>query len=121
MNSEPNTSQNHVSNINIMWQKLGLKLCKKLSQTHLVLKTIEEISTYFYQLYMCGNITKTIKNISRTHCNFLGIFARNFSMHRGPNIRNVGATSKKNKEKTEKKREQGHRPKPVPQVHPDHS
>ena len=74
MNSEPNTSQNQVSNINIMWQKLDLKLCKKLSQTHLVLKTIEEISTYFfYQLYMCGNITKTIKNISRTHCNFLGI------------------------------------------------
>jgi len=34
---------------------------------------------------MCGNITKTIKNISRTHCNFLGIFARNFSMHRGSN------------------------------------
>jgi len=28
---------------------------------------------------MCGNITKTIKNISRTHCNFLGIFARNLT------------------------------------------
>ena len=28
---------------------------------------------------MCRNITKTIKNISRTHCNFLGIFARNLA------------------------------------------
>jgi len=74
MNLEPNTSQNHVSNINIMWHKLDLKLCKKLSQTQLVLKTIEEISTYlFISFYTCGNIIKTIKNTSRTHCNFLGI------------------------------------------------
>ena len=28
---------------------------------------------------MCGTITKTIKNISRTHCNFLEIFARNLT------------------------------------------
>jgi len=51
---------------------------------------------------MCGNITKTIKNISRTHCNFLGIFARNFSMHRGPDSKNKGAYSKKIQE-TERK------------------
>jgi len=30
MNSEVNISQSHVSSINIMWQKLGQKLCEKL-------------------------------------------------------------------------------------------
>ncbi len=30
MNSEVNISQSHVSSINIMWQRLGQKSCKKL-------------------------------------------------------------------------------------------
>jgi len=61
---------------------------------------------------MCGNITKTIKNISRTHYNFLGIFARNFSMHRGSNSKNKGAYSKKIQETERKPKPAGKKPKP---------
>jgi len=67
MNSEPNTSQDQVSNINIMWQKLDLKLCKKLSQTHLVLKTIEEISTYFFISFTCVEISPKQSKIYQEH------------------------------------------------------
>ena len=50
-------SQNHVSNIHIMWQELDLELCKKPSQTHLVFKTIEEISAYIFISFTCVEIS----------------------------------------------------------------
>ena len=62
---------------------------------------------------MCGNITKTIKNISRTHCNFLGIFARNFGMHRGSSITIRGVYSKKFQETEKKPKPAGKKPKPT--------
>ena len=121
MNSEPNTSQDHVSNINIRWQELDLKLCTKLSQTHLVLKTIEETSTYFFdQLYMYGNITKTVKNTSRTCYNFPGILQEILACIGVQITRIKGVCSKKKIKKTQ--RSSGPKvtkPKPTDLMDPD--
>ena len=61
---------------------------------------------------MCGNITKTIKNISRTHCNFPGILQEILACT-GVQIAGIRVHIARKLKKTERKpKPAGKRPKP---------
>jgi len=68
---------------------------------------------------MCRNITKTIKNISRTHCNFLGIFARNLACTGVQISQSEVCIANKNQENLKNLRPTDSRPKPTDLMDPD--
>jgi len=113
MNSEPNTSQDHVSNIHTRWQKSELKLCKKFSRTRLVLKTNEEISTYHFFNLIMKNHHQRSRNTPRISWKKLQKFSIKLKHARGSNSKKDGAISKQFQE-TEKQPEGLMLPGPYP-------
>jgi len=95
MRSEINIPQNHIPSIKITWQKLDQKSYKKLHKKTKVLKSIENISTYFFYQFWTCKISQNSQKCIKKHLGFFWNFREKIKMHRGPSSKNQGVHSNK--------------------------
>jgi len=85
-------------------RKLGKKLHK---DPNIHIKRTKNWHTYTSSILTCKINTKQLSKYQETHDNFLGIFSKKFSMHRGSDSKNTGVYSKKIQETERKAKARG--------------